>query len=113
MVTFKSIIDSKGPSVIPEITVIITNVSRVIETKMGKYQIVGLMDHENQKMSLNLYDSNIGKVEFGDIYRITKVKKSLLKTGEFRLLTTKFTKFSTQTRKSRIFLKMCNLPKIK
>ena len=60
LVPFESITYSKGPSVIPEVTVIVTNVSRIIETKNGKYQIAGLMDHKGKPMSINLYGTNIG-----------------------------------------------------
>ena len=75
----------------------VTNVSRIIKTKSGKYQIVAIMDIDSEKTSINLYDSNIGKLKFGEIYNITKVKKTMLRKDqatELRLLTTKFTKIS-------------------
>ena len=97
LMTFQSFMTNKSQSIIPNIIVLVTNVSRIIETKMGKYQIATLMDTESQTLSINLYDSNIEKLEFGNIYKITKVKKALIRkneTTETRLMTTKFTKIS-------------------
>ena len=62
------------------------------------------MDTESQKISINLYDSNIGKLQFGNIYEITKVKKALIRkdeTTETRLMTTKFTKISQANEEDR------------
>ena len=74
-----------------------TNVSRIIPTHNGQYQIIGLKDSEGMQASMNLYESNIQKVETGNIYTMTKVKKSVVKKdGEFqmRLHTTKYTNIS-------------------
>ena len=97
LITIESILANKSQTIIPSLTVMITNVSRIIETKTGKYQICEILDTESKKISLNLYDSFIGKLEFGKIYTIAKVKKTVIKKNdenEVRLLTTKFTKMS-------------------
>ena len=55
------------------------------------------MDTERKIISLNLTDSFIGKLEFGQICTISKVKKTVIRKNdenEVRLLTTKFTKMS-------------------
>ena len=98
-ITFQTIMTNTSQTIISLIIVLITNVSKIIETKMGKYQIIGVMDKDSKKLSLNLYDANIGKLEFGNIYRITKVKKLMIKKEEgteLRLTTTKFTKISKE-----------------
>ena len=92
--SFQEIKENASQVYFPSITVLVSNVSRLIDTKQGKYQIAGIVDKESQKTSINLYDSSIGKLHFDKIYTITKVKKSILKTNEMRLSTTKFTKIS-------------------
>ena len=95
LITFQSIQENQSQTNIPSITFMVSNVSRIIETKTGKYQIAGILDKESQKTSINLYDSNIGKFEFGKIYTLTKIKKSIIRKDneeQMRLMTTKFTK---------------------
>ena len=65
LITFQSIQGNQSQTNIPSITFMVSNVSRIIETKTGKYQIAGILDKESQKTGINLYDSNIGKFEFG------------------------------------------------
>ena len=95
LTTFQSIRANQSQTNLPSLTAMVTNVSRVIETKSGRYQIAGLVDIEGQKLSINLYDSNIGKIEFGNIYTFSKLKKSMIRKEdghELRLATSKFTK---------------------
>ena len=97
LVTFSSVRNNQSQTQIPCLTAIVTNVSRIIETNNGKYQIAGLMDIESQRTSINLYDSNINKLEFSNIYTFTKIKKAMIRKDdnhEMRLMTTKFTKIS-------------------
>ena len=77
--TFASIRANTSQSLIPQLTVMVTSVSRLIDTKMGIYQIAGIMDATGDKISMSLYDSSVGSLEFGNTYTITKVKKSVLK----------------------------------
>ena len=110
--TFESILQNKSQTIIPCLTVLVTNVSRMIETKRGKYQIVGLIDIESQSLSLNLYDSHIGKMEGGNIYKLTKLKKTTIKKEgetETRLSTTKFTNISDASEKEQEFFKNVKL----
>ena len=93
LLTFEAILTDKSQG-IPSLTVLVTSISRTIETSRGNYQIAGIMDIESKKLNINLYDSNIGKIEFGKIYRLTKLKKVNIKKNEeteTRLSTTKFT----------------------
>ena len=93
--TFQSIRANQSQTNLPSLAAMVTNLSRVIETKSGRYQIAGLVDIEGQKLSINLYDSNIGKIGFGNIYTFSKLKKSMIRKEdghELRLATTKFTK---------------------
>ena len=95
--TFKSVKENHSQTNISSLTVMITNVSRIIETKTGSYQISGMMDVEGQKASINLYEKNIDKLEVGSIYTLTKIKKTIIRKDgkhEMRLATTKFTTIS-------------------
>ena len=97
LTTFQSIKTNQSQTNFPSITILVTNVSRIIQTNTGQYQIAGIMDTESEKTSINLYDSNIGKLEFGKIYTLTKIKKSMIRKDnetQMRLFTTKFTKIS-------------------
>ena len=97
LTTFQFIKENQSQIHFSHLTILVTNVSRIIETNSGKYQIVAIMDINSEKTSINLYDPNIGKLQFGEIYNITKVKKKMLRKDqatELRLLTTKFTKIS-------------------
>ena len=105
LTTFQFIIENQSQIHFPSLTVLVTNVSRIIETKSGKYQIVAIMDIDSEKTSINLYDSNIGKLKFGEIYNITKVKKTMLRKDQatkLRLLTTKFTKISEANEEDKV-----------
>ena len=97
LTTFKSIKASKNQTIISSITAIVGHTSRVIETARGNYQIAGLVDIDNDKMSINIYDSNLNKMEPANIYTLTKVKISTInEDGKFekRLFTTKLTTIS-------------------
>ena len=104
--TFESILKNKSQTIIPSLTVLVANVSRKIETKRGNYQIVSLIDIESKRLSLNLYDSHVGKVEGGKIYKLTKLKQTPIKKEgetETRLITTKFTNISDASEKEQEF----------
>ena len=95
--TFQTIKALKNQSIIPSLTIMVGSTSRLIEGKSGKYQIGGLVDVDGNKMNINLYDANINKIEFGNIYNIKNLKLiALNKDGniENRLVTTKITKIS-------------------
>ena len=97
LTTFKSIKASKNQTIISSITAIVGHTSRVIETARGNYQITGLVNINNDKISIKIYDSNINKIEPANIYILTNVKISTInKDGKFekRLLTTKLTTIS-------------------
>lgn len=100
LITFQSIEENKSQMNIASLTVLVSNISRIIETKTSKYQIAGIIDTENQKTSINLYDSSIGKFELGNIYTLTRLKKTMIrKENEYqmRILTTKYTKICEAT----------------
>ena len=80
--TFAFIRANKSQSLIPKLTVMVTSVSRLIKTKMGDYQIAGVMDAEGEKLSMNIYDSSVGSLEFGNTYTITKVRTSMIKNDK-------------------------------
>ena len=93
--TFKSIQGLKNQANITKISVIIASLSRLIETRIGKYRIAKLMDIEGASMDINLYDSKGDKIEYGQTYRLTNLKLVMPnKDGKFekRLVTTKLTK---------------------
>ena len=99
--TFQSILEDKAQGV-SSLIVLVTSVSRTIETNRGNYQIAGIMDIGSEKLNINLYEPNVGKIEFGKVYKLTKLKKtSIKKDGETqtRLLTTKFTSISEASQK--------------
>ena len=80
---------------LPTLTVMVIKITRILQSKFGKYQIADLMDIEGNKASINLYDGSYGKMEFEKIYTMTKVKKILPRkedSVELRLVTSKFTK---------------------
>ena len=93
--TFKAIQGLKNQAAIPKISVLVASLSRLIETKIGKYRIARLVDTEGDSMNINLYDSKADKIEFGETYHLTNLKLvTLNKDGTFekRLVTTKVTK---------------------
>ena len=98
--TFDTIQNLPPASIIPTVTFLVTNVSRIIQTKSGQYQICGIKDIESTKLSINLYDKHINKLEVGKVCTVTKLKKFLIKKNdnyETRLQTTKFTMFLQST----------------
>ena len=72
---FESIKKMSPASIIPNVTFLVTNVSRIIQTKSGQYQICGLKDIDSKKISMNLYDKYMNKLEVGKVFTATKVKK--------------------------------------
>ena len=62
LTTFEEIKTLQSQSIVPTLTGIVTSVSRIIETKNGQYQIIGLKDYQGMQTSMNLYDSHILKV---------------------------------------------------
>ena len=95
--TFETILNNKNQTTIPSLIVLVASVSRRIETNRGKYQIVGIIDMEGKNLSMNLYEPHIEKLEGGNIYKLTKLRKTMIKKDgetQTRLLTTKFTNIS-------------------
>ena len=75
-IAIQDIIDSfTEHSLIQNILAIVTSVSREIEGKYGSYQICNLRDCNGTASSINLYKTNVGKLEIHKVYRITKIKK--------------------------------------
>ena len=65
-------------------------------------------------MDINLYDSNVGKIEFGKIYRLTNLRKACIKKDEetkTRLFTTKFTKIMEASPNEKILFENVNIAK--
>jgi hypothetical protein len=101
-INFESIKEMTPSSLIQNVTFLVTNVSRIIQTKSGQYQICGLKDIDSNKISINLYEKYINKLEVGNVFTTTKLKKFLIqKDGKYetRLQTTKFTTFHEATTK--------------
>ena len=97
LTSFATIRALKNQTITNRITAIVGHVSRIIEISKGKYQIAGLVDINNDKLSINLYDSNINKMEPANIYTLTKVKiATIIKDGQLekRLFSTKLTTIS-------------------
>ena len=83
----------KDNTFVANIKVMITTISRIIETKNGNYKIASIADKDGNKATLNLYDKHTDQIELGQIYHLAKVKKiSITKEGqkEMRLCATKF-----------------------
>ena len=55
LATFKMIQDNYDITTVSSLTAMVEHLSRIIETNAGKYQIVGLIDTESEKMSINLF----------------------------------------------------------
>ena len=101
-VTFEEIRKMAPGTFLQTVTFLVTNVSRVIQTKSGHYQICGLKDINSDKISINLYDNFMNKLEVGNVFTANKIKKfHLKKEGEYetRLQTSKFTTLSKATKK--------------
>ena len=92
-IAIQDIIDSFAEhSIIQNILAIVTSVSREIEGKYGSYQICNLRDCNGTASSINLYKTNIGKLETHKIFRITKIKKTAINTQSgIRLACTNYT----------------------
>ena len=100
--TFEKIQEMPSGSLIQNGTFLVTNMSRIIQTKSGQYQICGLKDINSEKISINLYDKYINKLEVGKVFTASKLKKFLIKKDEkyeTRPQTTKFTIFHEATKK--------------
>ena len=103
-INFESIKKMPPSSLIQNVTFLVTNVSRIIQTKSGQYQICGMKDIDSNKISINLYEKYINKLEVGNVFTTTKLKKFLIqKDGKYetRLQTTKFTTFHEATTKEK------------
>ena len=93
---FDEIKNMPSSSIIENVTFLVTNVSKIIQTKTGQYQICGIRDVKNTKLSINLYDKNMNKLEVGKVMSTTKLKKFQIKKNEnyeTRLNATKFSMF--------------------
>ena len=93
-ITFETIMNEyKELAIVKSALVYVTNVSRLIDGTYGKYRICKLRDTASVELSLSLYEPHVEKLEEHEVYRITKLKKVVLKSdGSVRLATTKYTK---------------------
>ena len=85
--------NTKNNTYISNLKVIIASVSRPIDTNRGTYKIATIVDANNNKANLNLYDQHIHDIEVGQIYNMNKIKKISIETeGEqkMRLCANKF-----------------------
>ena len=86
-------------AVISEVLAYVTTASRIIDGKYGSYQICNLVDYDGNSLAINLYKSNINKLEINKIYKLEKVKKTTIKSDneKLRMATTNFTKITDAT----------------
>ena len=111
-ITFESIKLMPPGSFIQSVTFLVTNMSRTIQTQSGQYQICGLKDIGSEKISINMYDKHINKLEVGDVFTATKLKKFLIKKNEkyeTRLQTTKHTIIHGATENDKSSFKSVNV----
>ena len=83
-------------AVINQVLAYVTSSSRIIDGKFGPYQICNLVDFDGNTVAINLYKSNINKLEINKIYKLEKIKKTGIKSDndKLRMATTNFTKIS-------------------
>ena len=85
-------------AVIDNVLAYVASASRIIEGKYGPYQICNIIDYEGGSLAINLYKSNINKLEVNQIYKLEKIKKTTIKTdSKLRMATTNFTKIVEAT----------------
>ena len=86
-------------AMINQVLAYVTSASRTIEGKYGAYQICNLVDYDGNTLAINLYKSNINKLEIHKAYKLEKIKKTAIKSdnGKLRLATTNFTKILDAT----------------
>ena len=88
----KIISDYEENSIVSKTLVCVVSVSRLIDGKFGNYRICNIRDKSGQALTLSLYDPHVEKLQDDTVYRLTKLKKSILKNdGLTRLNTTKYT----------------------
>lgn len=99
-IEFDAIINDYGQNaVIDNILAYVTTVSRTIDGAYGSYQICNLKDCNGDSLSLNLYKTNVDKLEPNKIYRIEKIKKTTIKSDSgVRMGTTNHTKIRSATK---------------
>ena len=86
-------------TVINEVIGYVTTTSRIIDGKFGSYQICNLVDYDGNSLAINLYKSNINRLEINNIYKLEKIKKTTIKSDndKLRMATTIFTKITDVT----------------
>ena len=109
---FEKIRKMPPKTTIQNVSFLVINASRIIQTKSGQYQICGIKDIDSNKISINLYDKFISKLEVGSIITAKKISNFLLKKeGEYiaRLQTTKFSILSEASPKTKLAFKNVKL----
>ena len=93
-IAFETIVNEyKAQAIVKSTLVYVTSKSRLIDGTYGKYRICNLRDNASVALTLSLYEPHIEKLEEHEVYKITKLKKVVMKTDEsVRLATTKYTK---------------------
>ena len=98
--TFEELKKMPPHTMIKQVTFLVTNTSRLMDTNSGQYQICGLKDINGEKISINLYDRFMNRLEIGKVFTTQKVKKfQIKKEGNFntRLQTTKYSTVTEAT----------------
>ena len=88
---FKIICDEEN-TVIDNILILVSSISRNITTQFGDYKICNVLDETNTKIQINLYTPHLDALSDNEVFSITNLRKIKMINGEIRLSTTKFSK---------------------
>lgn len=99
---FKDIQNSHDNTIITEVLVYVTTVSRPIESKYGCYKICNLRDKSSAAMAINMYAPHVDRLEANAVYTMKKIKKITMKTdGSTRLTTNRYTQIQNGSQEER------------
>ena len=83
----------KENTIASKILVYVTSMSRPITTMYGNYKIANLIDSSETKLAINLYKTNVNKMNLNNAYILEQTKVMKAKDGgPIRLATTNYTK---------------------
>ena len=78
----------KEQAIVQNTLLYVTNVSRLIDGQYGKYRICNIRDTQSVALTLGLYEPHVEKMEDDQVYKMTKLKKVVMKNdGSVRLAT--------------------------
>ena len=88
-VSFETIMNEyKEQAIVQNTLLYVTSVSRLIDGQYGKYRICNIRDTQSVALTLALYEPHIEKMEDHQVYKMTKLKKLVMKNdGSVRLAT--------------------------